>query len=136
MIASSLTAGRLAGAIAGPDDLDSVTVGSISDTATDDWLRRERIAFSGYPSVEAGLTALHDGEIDAFVYDAPLLRYLVRKGDAKDLRLLPGTFGRQDYGIALKQGSEMRESIDIALLRQIRSSEWHEGIAQTLGQRD
>ena len=30
----------------------------------------------------------------------------------------------------------MRESIDIALLRQIRSSEWHEGIAQTLGQRD
>lgn len=136
MIASSLTAGRLAGAIAGPDDLDSVTVGSISDTATDDWLRRERIAFSGYPSVEAGLTALHGGEIDAFVYDAPLLRYLVRKGDAKDLRLLPGTFGRQDYGIALKQGSEMRESIDIALLRQIRSSEWHEGIAQTLGQRD
>ena len=75
-------------------------------------------------------------QIWAFVYDAPLLRYLVRKGDAKDLRLLPGTFGRQDYGIALKQGSEMRESIDIALLRQIRSSEWHEGIAQTLGQRD
>ncbi|MCJ2185291.1 transporter substrate-binding domain-containing protein [Novosphingobium beihaiensis] len=136
MIASSLTAGRLAGAIAGPDDLPKVTVGSIGGTASDEWLRQERIAFTGYPSVEAGLKALQDGEIDAFVYDEPLLRYMLRQSRARDVELLPGTFGRQDYGIAFQQGSPLREPVDVALLRYIRSSAWREAVAQTLGKRE
>ncbi|MEJ2410014.1 MAG: transporter substrate-binding domain-containing protein [Novosphingobium sp.] len=136
MIASSLTAGRLTGAINGPDDLPQVAVGSIGGTASDEWLRRERIAFTGYPSVEAGLKALQNGEIDAFVYDEPLLRYLVRQSRARDVELLPGRFGRQDYGIAFRQGSPMRETVDVALLRYIRSNAWREAVAQTLGKRD
>ncbi|MCJ2177077.1 transporter substrate-binding domain-containing protein [Novosphingobium sp. 2580] len=136
MIASSLTAGRLTGAITRPDDLAQVAVGSISGTASDDWLRRERIAFAGYPSVEAGLAALKDGKIDAFVYDEPLLRYVVRQSHTKDLQLVPGTFGRQDYGIAFHQGSPLREPFDVSLLRYIRSHEWREAVAQTLGKRD
>lgn len=136
MIASSLTAGRLEGAISGPDDLHSVMVGSINDTASDEWLTAERIDFSSYHDVEAGLAALSDGEIDAFVYDEPLLRYLVGGSFANDLRLLPVTFGRQDYGIVLPQGSALREAIDISLLRRIESIEWRQQIAQILENRN
>ena len=136
MIASSLTAGRLAGTISGPDDLPGVTVGSIKGSATDEWLTGERIGFSGYQDVEAGLTALRDGEIDAFVYDEPLLSYLIRNSFANDLRLLPGTFGRQDYGIALPQGSALREPVDISLLRYIEGNEWRGEIARELGKRN
>ncbi|OCC22441.1 ABC transporter substrate-binding protein [Croceicoccus estronivorus] len=136
MIASSLTAGRLAGAISGPDDLPGVTVGSIRGSATDEWLSDEGIGFSSYPDVETGLAALRDGKIDAFVYDEPLLRYLVRASFNDRLRLLPGTFGRQDYGIALPQGSPLREAVDISLLHHIESSAWRDEIKETLGKRN
>jgi len=133
MIASSLTTGRLEGAVGGPDDLPKVAVGSISGSATDDWLSGEGIGFASYADVEAGLAALRDGEIDAFVYDEPLLRYYVRNAFSDTLRMLPGTFGRQDYGIALPQGSPLREPVDISLLQQVESSAWRDEIRKTLG---
>jgi ABC-type amino acid transport substrate-binding protein len=55
---------------------------------------------------------------------------------ANDLRLLPVTFGRQDYGIVLPQGSALREAIDISLLRRIESIEWRQQIAQILENRN
>ncbi len=136
MIASSLTTGRLAGAVSGPGDLPDVAVGSIEGTASDAWLQDERVGFTSYDSVEAGLAALRAGDIDAFVYDEPLLRYMVRKTGSKELKLLPGTFGRQDYGIALPQGSPLREEIDIALLRRIEGDDWRREVVATLGGRD
>lgn len=132
MIASSLTSDRLAGAVSGPGDLPDVTVGSIEGSATDEWLSDEGIAFTGYADIEAGLDALRDGQIDAFVYDAPLLRYLTRQS-FEELRMVTGTFGRQDYGIALPQGSSLREEVDIALLRQIDSDNWRANVERTLG---
>ncbi|WP_337999244.1 transporter substrate-binding domain-containing protein [Novosphingobium pentaromativorans] len=136
MIASSLTAGRLSGAVTGPDDLPGVNVGSIRHSATDEWLTGEGIGFTGYPDVAAGLAALSAGKIDAFVYDEPLLRYMVRKGDDEELGMLPGTFGRQDYGIALRQGSALREPVDISLLAQVEGPEWRDEIRKTLGKRN
>lgn len=135
MIASSLTAGRLEGAVKGPDDLPGSRVGSIAGSATDEWLGEERIGFSGYPDVEAGLKALRDGQLDAFVYDEPLLRYVIRRSFSDGLRILPGTFGRQNYGIALAQGSALREPVDISLLRIVEGNDWRTTIRNTLGER-
>ena len=134
MIASSLTSDRLAGTVSGPGDLPDVTVGSIEGSATDEWLGDEGIAFAGYPDIESGLDALREGQIDAFVYDAPLLRYLTRQSFGNDLRMVAGTFGRQDYGIALPQGSPLREEMDIALLRQIDGNSWRANVARILGE--
>ncbi len=133
MIASSLTTDRIYGTVTGPDDLPSVKVGSISGSATDDWLSREGIAFDSYDDIESGLAALQQGEIEAFVYDAPLLRYLVNREYRSELRMLPGTFGRQDYGIALPQGNPLREDVNVALLQQIDSDAWDAALNRTLG---
>ncbi|AKH43306.1 Glutamine-binding periplasmic protein precursor [Croceibacterium atlanticum] len=133
MIASSLTTGRLAGSVSGPDDLPKVTVGSIEESASDVWLASEGIAFTHFETVEAGMDALRDGEIEAFVYDEPLLRYLVRNSYPHKLRMLPGTFGRQDYGIALPQDSPLREAADISLLEYIEGPIWRAEIRETLG---
>jgi polar amino acid transport system substrate-binding protein len=135
MIASSLTAGRLQGAVTGPNDLSGARVGSIPGSATDDWLSEERIGFRGFPDVEAGLRALDAGQIDAFVYDEPVLRYWVRTSHRDRLRMLPGTFGRQNYGMALPQGSALREPIDESLLRIVEGSQWRAQIRDTLGER-
>ena len=135
MIASSLTAGRLEGAVKGLDDLPGARVGSIAGSATDQWLGEEQIGFRSFPDMESGLIALREGRLDAFVYDEPLLRYLIRTSFAGELRMLPGTFGRQNYGIALPQGSALREPIDVSLLRIVEGGDWRASIRNMLGER-
>ncbi|MCB2076396.1 MAG: transporter substrate-binding domain-containing protein [Novosphingobium sp.] len=136
MIASSLTAGKLEGAIAGPNDLDDFKVGSIAGSASDNWLGKERISFKDFADVKTGLAALEAGRIDAFVYDAPLLQYLVLADGSEDLEMVPGSFGRQDYGIALPSGSELRDAINVSLLRHVESEDWRRSIEEYLGESD
>ncbi|MBR0551202.1 transporter substrate-binding domain-containing protein [Sphingomonadaceae bacterium LXI357] len=134
LIASSLTEGRLSSSIKSPSDLSSAHVGSINGSAAQGWLDERGVAFDAYPDIEAGLAAVRSGQIDAFVYDRPLLAYLIRDGgEGKGLRLVPGTFGRQDYAFALPQDSKMREPLNRALLERIESPEWAAKVKQVLG---
>lgn len=133
MISSSLTEGRLSGAIRGQDDLAGARVGSISGAASDEWLRENGIAFTAYPNLQAGLDAVAAGDLDAFVYDRPLLRYLVNAHSDHRLRLLPGVFGRQDYAFGLPQTSPIREAINQRLLQHIDDPRWSDEVQQVLG---
>ena len=134
LIASALTEGKLNGSIRTADDLSSASVGTISGTAADDWLAGRRIGFTGYPSVKTGIDAVESGDIDAFVYDRPLLAYRLKERNAQRLRLLPATFGRQDYAFALPQGDPRREEINRRLLERIDSEQWSDLIRQTIGE--
>ncbi|WP_156840110.1 transporter substrate-binding domain-containing protein [Novosphingobium aquimarinum] len=135
LIASSLTADRLSGTVRGPEDLPSVRVGSIRGSASDEWLANDGVAFQSYPDVRSGLAAVRDGDLDAFVYDKPLLAYLTNTDFADELLLLPGTYGRQDYGFALPFASPLREPIDISLLELIENDAWHKRVRAMLGPR-
>ena len=73
-----------------------------------------------------GLKAISEDKIDAFVYDAPFLRYLVHKEFQGELEVLRGTFVRQDYGIALTAGSPLRETINRLLLKKITEQAWQD----------
>lgn len=133
MIASSLTESRLGGAIRNADDLASARVGSIAGSAAEDWLNRTGVGFRRFPSIDAGLDAVAGGQIDAFVYDRPLLSYLLRQQYGNRLKLVPGSFGREDYAIALPQQSPLREKINESLLRRIDSQPYNALVKQTLG---
>jgi polar amino acid transport system substrate-binding protein len=133
MIASSLTESRLSGQIKTADDLASARVGSIAGSAAEDWLNRSDVGFQRFTTVKAGLDAVASGQIDAFVYDKPLLRYALKQGYAGKLRLVPGNFGRQDYAFGLPQGSKLREGINESLLRRIDGQPWNALVKQTLG---
>ncbi len=124
MIASSLTAERLEQQIEGPSDLVSITTGSISGSASDEWLRNHGLDFIPYRNVDEGIEAVANGEIRSFVYDRPLLKYLVEQSFIDTVELVPGTFGRQDYGIALPPRSELRERLNRAMLVYLASDEW------------
>ena len=52
------------------------------------------------------------------------------------LNVLPGSFERQDYGIALPGGSPHREVINRALLESLREPAWEELLFRYLGKRD
>ncbi len=133
MIASSLTESRIRGAVRTADDLQSVTVGSIRGSATDDWLGANGVGFTAFSTIADGLDAVADGRIDAFVYDRPLLRFRVHQRDNDRLRLVRGSFGRQDYAFGLPQDSRLREPINVALLRRIDGREWTDHLTEVLG---
>jgi ABC-type amino acid transport substrate-binding protein len=80
-----------------------------------------------------GLGAIEAGLIEALVYDAPILRYLIHHEFQGGLEVLPHTFYREDYGIALPKSSSLREPINRVLLAKIQGSEWQDNLHRFMG---
>lgn len=132
-LTSQLTLKQLHGVVHGEGDLQYVRVGAIAASETTEYLGRQHIAYQAFADVEAGLSALKQGRIDALVYDRPLLLWLVRERYADSLQVLDAAFDPQDYAIALPQGSKMRLPIDLALLDAVQSEWWRETVFSYLG---
>jgi ABC-type amino acid transport substrate-binding protein len=132
-ITTTLTVAHLDVPVKGPQDLSKVHVGAISDTTGETYLRDNGISFTSYQTVSEGLRAIKEGSIEALVYDAPILRYLIHQEFQGDLEVLPHTFYREDYGIALSKSSSLREPINRVLLEKIHGREWQDILQQYLG---
>jgi polar amino acid transport system substrate-binding protein len=132
-ITASLTVGTIQGRIAGPDDLPEARIGSIPASTSAEYLDWRQLPFTAYDAPEEALQALARNDVDAVVYDAPILRYEVRQGFGENLRVLPGVFERQYYAIALPEGSALREPINRVLLARIAMPEWQNLLQRYLG---
>ncbi len=60
-IASALTVSRLEGTLHGPEDLPGLTVGTVGDSTSEEYLRRSRIGRRRFATVQAALAGLHAG---------------------------------------------------------------------------
>lgn len=130
---SILTLSSLESRIRGPEDLGKVRVASVPASTSAAYLEANRIYFSSYPNPKAAMEALEAREVDAVVYDAPILRYLCGEVAGGTLLVLPSVFDRQDYGIALPTGSALREPLNRALLERVTSSWWNDTLNRYLG---
>jgi ABC-type amino acid transport substrate-binding protein len=79
------------------------------------------------------LEAVIRGEIKAFVFDAPELRYMIKQKFQGKLEVLPNTYSQENYGIALVNNSPLRKKINQVLLQTIRREEWQETLYRYLG---
>ena len=132
-ITSALTKRELQGAVHGVNDLRSVRVGAVAGSATVDDLDRQRISHRSFATPQEGLKALQAGAIDAFVYDKPLMTWIVLQDFATTLRMLDIAFDNQNYAIALPKGSPLREVLNVPLLEEIESEWWQQTLFQYLG---
>jgi len=132
-IASALTVTQLDSLVKGPEDLAMVRVGTVPESTSELYLEGSRTAFKPCDTVRAGLNDLSEGELDAFVYDAPLLLYLINVHFRGRLQVLPGTFQRQDYGIALCEASPLREPVNRVLLNALNKPLWDDIVTRHLG---
>jgi ABC-type amino acid transport substrate-binding protein len=124
-VTAALTVSTLHGRVRGAGDLPYVQVGALSNSPAQEQLREQfGTRARGYDSFAAGLDALSNGELDAFVASHPLLRHVAAKDYAGELRVLGTTFLRQDYAIALQLGSPLRKQINAAMLRFIETDDW------------
>jgi ABC-type amino acid transport substrate-binding protein len=132
-ITASLTLSQLESPVSGFDDLQKVQVGTVLNSTSAEHLVEKRISFRSFKTVADGLQAMSDGAIEALVYDAPVLRYLVNQKYKGRMTVLPNTFLRQDYGIALTAGNPLRETINLVLLDKISDPSWQELLDKYLG---
>lgn len=125
-IASSLTVTQLDSRVSGPGDLPNVQTGALSGSATVGYLEDIDVRPVTFSTIEEGLIAVENEQIDAFVHDAPILRYHTRNDFQGEVRVLPNSFNEQYYGIALPLNSEYRNEINRVLLEFIQSERWEE----------
>jgi ABC-type amino acid transport substrate-binding protein len=67
-------------------------------------------------SAEEGCDLVYQGEVQALVFDAPILQYLALRRGNGELRVVGPIFASQKYGIAVADGSPLRKRLNKALL--------------------
>jgi polar amino acid transport system substrate-binding protein len=132
-ITSTLTKRELQGAVTGVNDLRSVRVGATTGSTSADYLDHQLIPHHGFSGPQDGLKALQAGTIDAFVYDKPLLTWLILQDFSSTLHVLDVTFDRQNYAIALPEGSPLGRILNRALLEETESDWWQQTLFEYLG---
>jgi ABC-type amino acid transport substrate-binding protein len=130
---TTMTIAKLESAIKGPDDLVNARVGTVVNATSETYLRNHRVACKSYSALMEGLNDLAYNQIDAMVYDAPMLSYWVHHESLDGITVLPGLFDKQIYSIALPAGSPLRKPLNRVILQKVKSEGWQELIRTYLG---
>lgn len=134
-ITSLLTIRHLQGTVHGVSDLSSARVGAVVGTSTEDALSRMRIGYTKFATPDDGLKALRGHSLDAFVYDKPILAWIVQQHFSSSIELLDATFQQQEYAFVLPINDPLARSISITTLDAIQSEWWEKTVFRYLGSR-
>jgi ABC-type proline/glycine betaine transport system substrate-binding protein/voltage-gated potassium channel Kch len=115
-VTSSLAVDTLTERIEGPEDLVGRKVATQRGTVAADWLVREGILTWETDELSEAYDLLERGEVEAVVFDGPVLVHHLHAAEVTDVALVGASFLEQDYALALPQGSEDREPLNAALL--------------------
>lgn len=133
-IASALTVDRLEYDIRNLNDLHNLRVGTVANSSSVEYLNKSGINFIISKNVKVGITLVEEGKLDAFVYDAPILKYFVKTNNiSNQIKILPIILNPISYGFAIPSNSKLREPINRVLLKEIDKSEWKTIVNTYLG---
>jgi len=116
-VTSSLTVQQLRGDIKGPQDLPGKRVGSVKGSTSVDYLRQHGVDVAEFAKVEDAYEALHQRQIDAVVYDAPVLLHHASRQGAGKVHTVGAIFRKENYGVAFPPNSPYRKPVNEALLK-------------------
>ena len=132
-LSSDLTMQSIKANINGPEDLRGRRVALVGGTTSYEYMKKERAYIEVFDTVEDAYDALLNETVDAVVYDAPnLLFYANGEGRGK-VSVVGKIFEPQDYGLALPQGSPLREKFNRAILTLKENDELARTVAKWLG---
>ncbi len=123
-IATAFAVSEVRSHISGPADLSGKQVATIERSTAEDYLKRQGIHPLLFQHEDDAYAALLNNEVDAVVYDAPVLQHYVALNGGRTVKLAGVIFQEQQYGIALSQNPVLRERINRALLHLIESGEY------------
>lgn len=133
-IASALTVASLGAKVQGEDDLRTARVTTVVGSTSERYLEHCCRNVEAFEDLPGAIRAVSDGHADAVVYDEPILRYLSQQREGAGVEVLPETFERQLYAVALPAGSPLREPINRELLRRVADPDWQAVLDRYLGE--
>jgi polar amino acid transport system substrate-binding protein len=116
-ITAALTISAIQSNIDNISDLEGRPIGTINGSTSATYLDRRGIGFRGYLDLQTLLAEFEAGDLDAVVFDGPILAYYVRTESNGDAQLLERVYQPENYGMAFQTGSTLREDVDQAMLR-------------------
>ena len=121
-IASSLAVTELRSEISGPSDLTGRRVATVANSAGERYLPSIGVGPVLVDDVEDAYPLLSQGDVDAVVFDAPVLQFHAAREGAGEVATVGADFQRVQYGLMLSEDdAELKESIDLALLNLVES---------------
>jgi polar amino acid transport system substrate-binding protein len=115
-LTASLTAQKIKAEINGPADLPGKTIAAIAGTTSAQYLATSHIEAAAYGSASEAYQALMNENVDAVVYDAPVLQYIASHEGASSAIVVGPIFEPQNYGFAFRSGGDLRREVDATLL--------------------
>jgi ABC-type amino acid transport substrate-binding protein len=131
-LSSQLTLTGLDSAVSGPEDLPRVKVGTVYPSAGWRYCERRGMSCRKYKDAEEAVGALDRGEVDALVYEAPILKYWAAT-KWPEVQILPGTFDNHGYGFGLAEDFAKREEVNLELLQYVATDDFRSLMARYLG---
>ncbi|MFK5855821.1 MAG: transporter substrate-binding domain-containing protein, partial [Bacteroidota bacterium] len=114
-VSSSLTVHKLKSQISNFDDLRKISVGCVPNSGTSEFLDQYKINFKDFNNVEAGLRAVDNDSLDAFVYDEAVLKYYVHKYKyAEIIKVIPSAYFKEYFSFA-STDYELLKDINVVL---------------------
>ncbi len=126
---AGLMVARLESGVNSISQLNKTKVGSILKTSSADFLNKKGVKFIGYETVEEGLEAIENGELETFVYDTPILKYYISK-KGYNIRLSTKTFDQQYYAFGINVDQSLEKQINYEILRFLESDLWDKTLAK------
>ena len=102
-------------------------------TASADYLSKLSLDLVPVPTIKDAYRLLDDDKVDAVVFDSPVLLYHAASAGKGSVEVVGPVFARQDYGIALPNGSPLRKEINATILSIIEDGRYAELQARWFG---
>ncbi len=116
-VTAAITVQQLQGNISGPSDLPGQRVGTTTGSTAASWLVDHNMVPTEFQAIEDAFLALERRQLDAVVFDAPVLLYHAGHGGLGKVQVVGPIFRKENYGIVFPLGSELRTPVNGALLK-------------------
>lgn len=116
-ITAAMTVNAIQSSVQSVNDLYGKKVGTTSGSTAEAFLNGRDIDSEWFASLDTLIEAFEAEEIEAVVFDAPILSYYANTDGQGIGELVGPVFLRENYGLALPTASPLREPINRILLR-------------------
>ena len=101
-------------------------VAAVRGSPAVDYLEKERISYNTFGEVVEAIEAVNKGDLDIVIHNVPALKYVINNNPDLSLKIQPVQIDPNYYAFAFASDSPLREPLNQALLRVIKTPLWQQ----------
>lgn len=124
-IASSLTVNTLATDLESVADLENAELGIVKGSSGEAFARENGWPFKAFKTPAQALKALNNEQIEALIYDKPILQYLIKERQlGQSIEVLPWQLDKQYYAFSVPPDSQLDDRLNPLLFEEMEGPAW------------